>query len=45
VDNPEEIEALFNTEANWKEFYGEVQEEDPDGMPEPLGNPVKKGGT
>ncbi len=41
VDNPEEIEALFNTEANWKEFYGEVQEEDPAGMPEPLGNPVK----
>lgn len=41
AENPAEIEGLFNTDASWKEFYGEVHEEDPAGMPEPLGNPVK----
>ena len=41
AENPEEIEALFNTGTSWNEFYGEVQEEDPAGTPKPLGNPVK----
>ena len=30
----------FNIHADWKEFYGDLQEEDPLRMPEPLGNPV-----
>ena len=29
------------TTEDWKEFYGEVKEEDPPRMPEPLGAPVK----
>ena len=31
---------LASTE-DWKEFYGEIKEEDPPRMPEPLGAPVK----
>ncbi|KAL7539628.1 hypothetical protein ACHAWF_006464 [Thalassiosira exigua] len=31
----------FNGTANWAEFYGDVVEEDPPGMPEPLGKPVE----
>ena len=33
-------ENTFNTDAKWMEFYGDVREEDPPGMPEPLGQPV-----
>ena len=33
-------ENAFNDTADWTEFYGDVNEEDPPGMPEPLGNPV-----
>ena len=35
------IEKLFNNTADWSEFYGEMVEEDPPGMPKPLGTPVK----
>ena len=38
---PETNEDAFNHNANWKEFYGDVVEEDPPGMPTPLGNPVR----
>jgi hypothetical protein len=31
---------VFYDGATWVEFYGNVVEEDPPGMPEPLGNPV-----
>jgi hypothetical protein len=31
----------FNTDADWKDFYGDVKEEDPRYMPEPLGKPVQ----
>ena len=33
-------ENTFNLTADWKEFYGDVYEEDPPDMPEPLGVPV-----
>ena len=33
-------ENAFNDTADWTGFYGDVTEEDPPGMPEPLGNPV-----
>jgi Reverse transcriptase (RNA-dependent DNA polymerase) len=33
-------ENIFNDVADWTEFYGNVVEENPPGMPEPLGNPV-----
>ena len=33
-------ENAFNIHADWKEFYGDLQEEDPPQMLEPLGNPV-----
>ena len=33
-------EDSFQSCANWKEFYGNVTEEDPPRMPEPLGCPV-----
>ena len=29
------------TSEDWKEFYGEIKEEDPPRMPELLGSPVK----
>ncbi len=38
VDVPEEC---FNLKAEWREFYGDVIEELPSDMPEPLGNHVK----
>lgn len=37
---PEVDESSFNTTADWKEFYGDVVEEDPPRMPPPLGKPV-----
>jgi hypothetical protein len=33
-------ETYFEQDATWKEFYGDVQEEMPPNMPEPLGTPV-----
>ena len=33
-------ESAFKLDADWTEFYGDVTEEDPPDMPEPLGNPV-----
>ena len=38
AEKPEEK----STGAIWNEFYGEVQEEDPAGMPKPLGNLVSE---
>lgn len=37
---PEVDESMFNCNADWTEFYGDVAEEDPPRMPEPLGEPV-----
>ena len=36
-------DAFYNMadSDDWKEFYGDVEEEDPPHMPEPLGYPVK----
>ena len=31
---------MFNINADWMEFYGDVVKEDPPGMPEPLGKPI-----
>jgi hypothetical protein len=33
-------ESIFNSGADWKEFYSDVKEEDPPNMPPPLGAPV-----
>lgn len=33
-------ESVFHSNADWVEFYGDVVEEDPPRMPEPLGEPV-----
>ena len=33
-------ESMFNINADWMKFYGDVVEEDPPGMPEPLGKPI-----
>ena len=33
-------EGAFNITADWKEFYGDVKEDLPPHMPEPLGEPV-----
>ena len=33
-------EDAFQLDADWTEFYGDVEEEDPPDMPEPLGKPV-----
>ena len=33
-------ESVFHSNANWVEFYGNVAEEDPPQMSEPLGDPV-----
>eukprot|EP00984_Skeletonema_dohrnii_P018105 scaffold8364_cov75-Skeletonema_dohrnii-CCMP3373.AAC.1 len=38
---PKTDENAFNHNASWKEFYGDVVEEDPPGMPIPLGNSVR----
>jgi hypothetical protein len=43
VFDPREIkmdESIFNSGADWKEFYGNVKEEDPPNIPMPLGAPV-----
>lgn len=34
-------EGVFKTDVDWSEFYGDVVEEDPPDMPEPLGNSVR----
>ena len=34
-------EKYFNSGADWKEFYKDVEEEDPPHMPEPLGRSVR----
>ena len=31
---------VFHHNADWKDFYGDIEEELPAWMPEPLGNPV-----
>ena len=36
----EDEELVFNMDADWLPFYGDVVEEDPPNMPEPLGEPV-----
>mmetsp|Transcript_15229 Transcript_15229/g.22948 ORF Transcript_15229/g.22948 Transcript_15229/m.22948 type:complete len:216 (+) Transcript_15229:564-1211(+) len=41
IDQREEIKNSFNLNADWMEFYGEMKEEDPHGMPTPLGEAVK----
>ena len=33
-------EVVFHHNAVWKDFYGDIEEELPARMPEPLGNPV-----
>jgi len=38
---PDDVENGFNHNADWKDFYGEMVEEDPAGMPVPLGEAVK----
>jgi len=43
VYDPKSIEideSAFNNNADWKSFYGDVQEELPPKMPKPRGNPV-----
>lgn len=37
---PQIDESAFNTSGDWRDFYGNVREEDPPHMPPPLGNPV-----
>lgn len=38
---PENVdESVFRYGDDWRDFYGDVVEEDPPNMPEPLGNPV-----
>jgi hypothetical protein len=37
---PNVNEAAFNTNADWRDFYGDVREELPPKMPRPLGKPV-----
>ena len=37
---PKIDEVVFHHNADWKDFYGDVDEELPAWMPEPLGNPV-----
>jgi hypothetical protein len=34
---PDIDERVFNSNANWRDFYGDVQEEMPPSMPEPKG--------
>ena len=38
--DPRIDESIFNGNADWKDFYGDVQEELPANMPEPRGSPV-----
>jgi hypothetical protein len=37
---PEIDESIFHNNVEWKEFYGDVEEELPPNMPEPRGHPV-----
>ena len=37
---PAEIDETVFTPGDWRDFYGDVVEEDPPNMPVPLGNPV-----
>ena len=37
---PKIDESVFHHNADWKGFYGDVEEELPASMPEPLGNPA-----
>ena len=39
-NEPGTDERMFNINADWMEFCGDVVEEDPPRMPEPLGKPV-----
>ena len=41
LKTPEVDESAFNNNANWKGFYGDVDEELPPNMPEPRGNVVR----
>ena len=41
MQNPDAPEKLLSKDVNWKVCYGEIVEEDPAGMPTPLGKPVK----
>jgi hypothetical protein len=41
VEYSDTVENSFNKDEKWEEFYREVIEEDPAGMPTPLGQPVK----
>jgi hypothetical protein len=37
---PDNVDESVFQHGDWKDFYGDVVEEDPPNMPEPLGNPV-----
>ena len=37
---PDIDESIFNNNADWKEFYGDVEEELPPNMPKLRGHPV-----
>ena len=41
---PEMDESVFHNTADWVDFYGNLHEEEPPGMPEPLGVPVSSTG-
>ncbi len=36
-----EVDKLVFRHCDWKDFYGDVIEEDPPNMPVPLGNPIQ----
>jgi len=38
--DPNVDESIFKSNLDWTDFYGDVEEEIPGNMPEPLGNPV-----
>lgn len=38
--DPDVDESVFNSKADWTEFYGRVEEELPSNMPEPCGKPA-----
>lgn len=40
---PSIAEGTFHCDDDWTDFYGDVKEEDPPGMPEPLGASVRIG--
>ena len=41
LKTPEVDELVFNNNADWKDFYCDVEEELPPKMPEPRGNVIK----